>query len=244
MKAFILAAGLGSRLGDLTKNKPKALVQLNGQALLGRLINSLKSQGFDQFLVNIHHHGQMVIDYLEANQYFGVEIQVSDEKSELLDTGGAILKAREFFKGDDPVLIHNVDIISEVNLKEMLSYHLKNDALATLCVRKRDTDRSLIFDNKMVLKGWKNKKKNEYKWVDAPLSNYLSFAYSGIYFAGPEFPEHVRLTGKFSIIDAWLTMDEPVRIKGFLDESEKWFDLGTQEKIRIAATYLKSKGIG
>jgi NDP-sugar pyrophosphorylase family protein len=241
MKVFILAAGLGSRLGDLSKNRPKALVQLNGQALLGRLINYLKGQGFDHFLVNIHHHGQMVIDYLEEHQHFGVEIKISDERSELLDTGGAILKAREFFKGNDPVLIHNVDIISEVNLKEMLSYHLKNDALATLCVRKRDTDRSLIFDDKMVLKGWKNKKTNEYKWVDAPLSNYLSLAYSGIYYANPGFPDQLTLTGIFSIIDGWLSLVEPGHIKGFLDNSEKWFDLGTREKLQMAETYLKSR---
>ena len=240
MKAFILAAGLGSRLGDLTKNKPKALVQLNGQALLGRLIGHLKSQGFDHFLVNIHHYGHMVVDYLKNNHNFGVQIELSDERSLLLDTGGAILKARHFFEGNEPVLIHNVDIISEVNLKEMLSYHLKNNALATLCVRKRDTDRSLIFDDKMVLKGWKNKKTDEYKWVDTPLSNYLSLAYSGIYFANPGFPYQLTLTGKFSIIDGWLSLAEPGCIKGFLDNSEKWFDLGTKEKLQIAETYLKS----
>lgn len=244
MKAFILAAGLGSRLGDFTKNKPKALVQLNGQALLGRLIIQLKNQGFDQFLVNIHHHGQMVIDYLEAHQHFGVEIQISDERSGLADTGGAILKARQFFKGNKPVLIHNVDIISEVNLKEMLSFHIKNNAWATLCVRKRDTDRILIFDSKMILKGWKNKNTNEYKWVDMTLSNYLAFAYSGIYYANSDFPEHLTLTGKFSIIDGWLSMVEPDHIRGYLDNSEKWFDLGTPEKIRIATTYLKSQTIG
>jgi NDP-sugar pyrophosphorylase family protein len=244
MKAFILAAGLGSRLGELTKDKPKALVQLNGQALLGRLINYLKGQGFDHFLVNIHHHGQMVVDYLDSNHNFGVQIEISDERSELLDTGGAILKARHFFKGDAPVLIHNVDIISEVNLKKMLSYHLNNNALATLCVRKRDTDRSLIFDDKMVLKGWKNKKTDEYKWVAAPLSNYLSRAYSGIYFADPGFPDHLMHTGKFSIIDGWLSMDEPGRIGGYLDSSENWFDLGTPEKISMATTYLKSQNIG
>ncbi len=98
---------------------------------------------------------------------FDVQIEISDERSELLDTGGAILKARQFFKGNEPVLIHNVDIISEVNFKEMLSFHVKNDALATLCVRKRETDRSLIFDHEMILKGWMNKKTNEFKWVKA-----------------------------------------------------------------------------
>jgi NDP-sugar pyrophosphorylase family protein len=244
MKAFILAAGMGSRLGNHTKNKPKALVQINGQVLLGRLINHLRIQGFDQFLVNIHHHGKMVVDYLRINNNFGVQIDISDERSELLDTGGAILKAHKFFNGNDPVLIHNVDIISEVNLKEMLSFHFKNNALVTLSVRKRKTDRSLIFNHEMILKGWMNKKTNEYKWVDASLSYCMTLAYSGIYFAAPDFPDHLTRTGKFSIIDGWLSMDEPDRIRGYLDNSEKWFDLGTPEKISMAATYLKSQTIG
>jgi len=241
MKAFILAAGLGSRLGEFTKDMPKALVQLNGMALLGRLINYLKGQGFDHFLVNIHHHGQMVVDYLKNNNNFDVPIEISDERSELLDTGGAILKARHFFKGNQPVLIHNVDIISEVNLKKMLSHHLNNNALATLCLRRRDTDRSLVFDDKMILKGWKNKKTDEYKWVDAPLSNYLSLAYSGIYFADPGFPDQLTLNGNFSIIDGWLTLATPELIRGYMDSSENWFDLGTRDKLQIAETYLKSR---
>lgn len=244
MKAFILAAGLGSRLGQHTEKKPKALVQLDGQELLGRLINHLKKQGFNQFLINIHHHGQMVIDYLVENKHFDVQIEISDERSELLDTGGAILKASHFFKGDEPVLIHNVDIISEVNLKQVRSFHVKNDALATLCVRKRETDRSLIFDHEMIFKGWMNKKTNEFKWVKASFPDYLAFAFNGIYFAAPDFPEHLMLSGKFSIIDGWLTMAEPERISGYLDKSENWFDLGTPVKINMATTYLKSQTIG
>lgn len=244
MKAFILAAGLGSRLGDLTKDKPKALVQLNGEELLGRLINCLKNQGFDQFLINIHHHGQMVIDYLKANKQFGVEIQYSDERSELLDTGGAILKARHFFNSNEAVLIHNVDIISDVNFKEMLSFHIKNDALATLCIRKRETNRSLIFNHQMRLKGWMNKKTNEFKWVDSSLADYLTFAYSGVYFAAPEFPDYLSYTGKFSVIDGWLSIAKSKLINGYHDTSESWFDLGTPEKLSMAANYLKDQTIG
>ena len=239
MKAFILAAGLGSRLGELTTDKPKALVRINGKEILGTLINKLKKHGFDQFLINIHHHGQTVIDYLDKNDNFGVQIQLSDERLELLDTGGAILKARHFFQGNESVLVHNVDIVSEVNLKELLSFHTNNRALATLCVRRRNTDRNLIFNNEMTLKGWVNKKTQEFKWVESSFNNYLQYAYSGIYFASPTFPDKIELNGRFSIIEAWLSLAKSNLIKGFLDYSEHWFDLGTQEKLRNAESYLK-----
>ena len=241
MKAFILAAGLGSRLGELSKNKPKALIKINDKVLLGILITHLKHHGFNEFLINVHHHGQMVIDYLNENNHFGVQIYISDERDELLDTGGAIIKARDFLVGNAPILIHNVDIISEVDFTELLNYHLNNQSLASLCVRKRSSDRALIFNNKMELKGWMNKKTNKYKWAGSPLTNYSSFAFSGIYFVDPEFINKIKLTGKFSIIDAWLSIAGSNKIKAYLDSSENWFDLGTPEKIKLAESYLKTR---
>jgi NDP-sugar pyrophosphorylase family protein len=238
MKAFILAAGLGSRLGEYTTDKPKALVCLNGKEILGLLINKLKKIGFDHFLVNIHHHGQLIIDYLNENNNFGVQIQISDERAELLDTGGAIQKARGFFKGNEPVLVHNVDIVSDVNLTALLSTHNYNKSLATLCVRNRETDRKLVFNNEMILKGWMNNKTNEFKWVKSPIKNYNSYAYSGVYFASPVLPDLIEFNGKFSIIDAWLSLGRSNLIKGFLDSSENWFDLGTPERLKIAERYL------
>ena len=243
MKAFILAAGLGSRLGNYTTDKPKALVCLNGKEILGLLINKLIKYGFDQFLINIHHHGQQIIDYLEKNDHFGAQIQISDERSELLDTGGAILKARHFFQGTEPVLVHNVDIISEVNLKTVQLYHTKNDALVTLCVRERNTDRKLIFNKKMILEGWANKKSGEIKWVGSPSANHHSFAFSGLYFAAPQMPDLIESTGKFSIIDTWLALAKSNLIKGYLDGSENWFDLGTPERLNLAEKYLSTHGL-
>jgi len=241
MKAFILAAGLGTRLGELSKEIPKALITINGKELLGILITHLKDQGFNEFLVNVHHHGQMVIDYLNENNNFGVQIHISDERDELLDTGGAIIKTRDFFIGNEPILIHNVDIISEVDYAELLNYHLNNHSLVSLCVRKRNSDRALIFNDYMELKGWMNKKTNEYKWVGSPLTNYSSFAFSGIYLVNPEFINKIKLTGKFSIIDAWLSIAGSNIIKAYLDNSENWFDLGTMEKIKLAESYLKNR---
>jgi len=241
MKAFILAAGLGTRLGELSKEIPKALIKINGEELLGVLINHLKRKGYKEFLINVHHHSQMVLDYLTDNNNFDVQIHISDERDELLDTGGAVLKARDYFTGNIPVLIHNVDIISEVDYAELLNYHLKNQSLASLCVRKRNSDRALLFNDNMELKGWMNKKINKYKWVGSPLSNYSSFAFSGIYLVNPEFINKIKLTGKFSIIDAWLSIAGSIKIKAYLDNSENWFDLGTMEKIKLAESYLKNR---
>jgi len=241
MKAFILAAGLGTRLGELTKEIPKALVKINGEELLGILINHLKGNGYKEFLINVHHHAQMVINYLNKNNNFGVQIHISDERDELLDTGGAVLKASDYFTGKAPVLIHNVDIISEVDYPKLLNYHLKNQALASLCVRKRNSDRALLFNDNMELKGWMKKKTNEYKWVGSPLTNYSSFAFSGIYLVNPEFINKIKLTGNFSIIDAWLSIAGSNKIRAYLDSSENWFDLGTMEKIKLAESYLKNR---
>ena len=241
MKAFILAAGLGTRLGELSKKIPKALITINGKELLGILITHLKDQGFNEFLVNVHHHGQMVIDYLNENNNFGVNIQISDERDELLDTGGAIINASDFFIGNEQILIHNVDVISEVDYAELLKYHLNNHSLASLCVRRRNSNRALLFNDNMELKGWMNKKTNEYKWVGSPLINYSSFAFSGVYIVDPEFINKIKLTGKFSIIDAWLSIAGSNKIKAYLDNSENWFDLGTMEKIKLAESYLKNR---
>ena len=242
MKAFILAAGLGTRLGNLTKDKPKALVKVNGQEMLALTIKRLKENGYNEFIVNVHHYGNMVIDFLK-NSNFGVTIHISDERKQLLDTGGALLKATEHLKGDEPVLVHNVDVISKINFKELTTYHTRQKALATTCVRERQTDRMLIFDHQKQLKGWTNKKTGEFKWSIAPVSNYQIYAYSGIYIISPEFIRNIKQKGKFSIIDAWLDLAGRHKITGYLDQSEYWFDLGTPEKIKEAELYLKNKGL-
>ncbi|RLD45859.1 MAG: nucleotidyltransferase family protein [Bacteroidetes bacterium] len=241
MKAFILAAGLGTRLGSLTENKPKALVKVQGTEMLALTIQRLKSQGFTELIVNVHHYGQMVIDFLKKNDNFGVHIHISDERGQLLDTGGALLKARDYLMGEEPVLIHNVDVISEIDFKELLVRHTNDNALATLCVRNRNSDRTLIFDKHMELKGWTNKKSKEFKWASQPLTDYTAYAFSGIYVISPGFIHKIKLTGKFSIIDAWLSMAGQHKIKGYIDQSKHWFDLGTPDKIRQAELYLKNQ---
>ncbi len=243
-KAFILAAGMGTRLEDLTADKPKALVKVNGKPMIQRVIEELKEYGISEFMINIHHHGQQLIEFLDSKNNFNVAIQISDEQEELLDTGGAIAKAGSFFAGNDPVLVHNVDVISAINLKALFDYHIKTNAIATLCVRKRNSSRALLFDDDMLLTGWTNYKTKQFKWVDKPQTDFESFAFSGIFLVEPVFVQHLPMTGRFSIIDAWLKMAGNNKIAGYHDTSHSWFDLGTKEKIAEAEKHLKSNHIG
>jgi len=234
MKAIILAAGLGSRLKKITSNKPKALVEVNGKTMLELVIQNLKKQGVTNFLINIHHFGQSIINYLTLNNNFGVNITISDESNQLLDTGGAILKAQYFILGNEPVLVHNVDIISDVNISDLLNCHNKTGSIATLCVRKRDSGRGLLFNNNMHLVGWTNIEKHEFKWVNNVYDEYSLFAFSGIYMISPKFVEEIKQRGKFSIIDTWLEVAKKKYISGFIDSSDTWHDLGTVKKINLA----------
>lgn len=234
MKAIILAAGLGTRLKNITQNIPKALVEVNGKTMLEIAILNLKNQGFNNFLINIHHQGKSIIDFLSSKNNFGVNIIISDERDRLLDTGGAIFKAKKFIAGNEPVLVHNVDVISDVSIPSLFEYHKKNDAVATLCVRKRETQRFLLFNNSNNLIGWTNVKKKEFKWVDKSYSKYHYYAFSGIYVISPKFVELIKQTGKFSIIDSWLEIANNNIINAYVDISNQWHDLGTIEKINIA----------
>jgi len=234
MKAIILAAGLGTRLGKLTADKPKALIEFNGKTMLETVIQNLKQQGINKFLINIHHHGQSIISYLNENDNFGVNITISDEREQLLDTGGAILKASDFIKGDEPVLVHNVDIVSTIDIQELLEYHKGSNSVATLCIRKRKSGRGLLFNNAMQLTGWTNVDLHEFKWVNDNHDDYNMYAYSGIYMIAQEFTDLITQTGKFSIIDTWLEIAKTNKISGYIDKSATWHDLGTIEKINIA----------
>lgn len=238
-KAFIPAAGLGTRLGDLSKSKPKALVEVGGVSMLELTIERLKEIGIRKFIVNIHHFGDEIIDFIKQKSNFGVDLQISDERSELLDTGGAILKAASFLDGNEPILVHNVDVISEVNFKQLFEWHQKHKALVSLCIRKRESGRALLFDESMLLKGWANLQTKEFKWVNHPIDRYQSFAFNGIYLFDPSLIKKLPFRGKFSIIDAWLKLAKVEKIVGFHDQSPNWFDLGTPEKIKIAEAYLR-----
>ncbi len=228
---MILAAGKGTRLKHLTTDKPKALVEINGKPLLGILIEKLKGEGFDHILINIHHFGDLIINYILKNNNFGIKIEFSDERNMLLDTGGAILKAADFFSGNQPVLIHNVDIVSDIELKPLIETFNNSNDIAHLTVRKRQTNRYLLFDNNMYLTGWTNKTENRFKWVNNSAENFKEYAFSGIWAAKPEFVKNIPFSGAFSIIDVWLEMAKHHKLKGVVDNTSTWYDIGTPERI-------------
>ncbi len=234
MKAFILAAGLGSRLAPLTHTKPKALVEINGKPMLQHLTERLIQQGFDEILVNVHHFSRAVIDFLEKQHNFGVSVSISDESTQLLDTGGAILKAADFFKGNEPVLVHNVDVYTDMNFIKLMEQHQKSKAVVSPVVRNRHSTRKLLFDKNFFLAGWKHLQKNEVRWVHNPLKEVVERAYSGVYVASPQYPEMFDLKGSFSIIDQWLSMANRCVIRGVEYNKGLWFDLGSVAKIKEA----------
>ena len=164
---MIFAAGLGSRLKPLTDSMPKALVPIAGRPMLEHVILKLKASGFTEIVINIHHFGEQILDFLKANDNFGLTIHISDEREQLLDTGGGVRKACTFFEhSDEPFLVHNVDILSDVDLKELYDYHLQNGSVATLLASRRKTSRYLLFDTDRRLCGWINKDTGQVKPED------------------------------------------------------------------------------
>jgi NDP-sugar pyrophosphorylase family protein len=186
MKAMIFAAGLGTRLQNETVAKPKALVDVGGKPLLQHAIEKLKAEGIAEIVVNVHHFSELVISFIKQND-FGIPVHISDETEKLLDTGGGLKKAAGFFKGNEPVLVYNVDIISNIEISGLVSEHLKTGALVTLVVRNRETQRYFKFDTEKRLVGWINKKTGETK-VSNPehFDNATEMAYSGIHILNPK----------------------------------------------------------
>ena len=240
-KAMVLAAGRGTRLGELGVDTPKALVKVAGKPMIEWTLIRLRNEGIEHVLVNVHHHAEQIEQYLQRS-HPGLRIDISDERARLLDTGGALLHAKWFFHGTEPVLVHNADILSGVHLGNLEKYHRRNNAMATLCVRKRESGRALLFDREMQLVGWENRSTNSCRWVREPVKAFRRFAFSGIYLVNPAFVDKIALTGRFSIIDAWLEMAQSERIIAYEDLSESWFDLGTPEKLRQAEEALKRMG--
>jgi NDP-sugar pyrophosphorylase family protein len=233
MKAMIFAAGLGTRLYPLTKNIPKALVKIAGKTLLQRAIEKVSQSGFDEIVINVHHFGEQVINFLELNHNFGLNIQISDEREQLLDTGGAILKAAPLLQGPSPFLVYNVDVLSNLDLCGFYKAHIKNEGLATLCVRNRETSRYLSFDKAMMLTGWRNISTGEE--IIARNSTFTQlFAFSGIQIMNPKILDLITEKGKFSLIPLYLRLAADHKIFGFEDTSSLWMDLGKPGQIEIA----------
>lgn len=239
MKAMILAAGLGTRLKPLTDHCPKALLKAGPYTLLEFAIRKLKAAGFNELIINVHHHAPMIISYLKKNLNFGCEISISDESDQLLDTGGGIQKASWFFSDGQPFLVYNADIIGGLDLSALYAMHLQQQSLATLVVRRRETNRYLLFDQKLRLSGWENLKTGEQRMARAGSTSLIQLAFSGIHVINPEIFPLIRTKGRFSIIDTYLALAGNNLITGYLDESQLWADAGKPESLKQAGEIAK-----
>jgi NDP-sugar pyrophosphorylase family protein len=228
---MIFAAGTGTRLYPLTKDKPKALVEFRGKTLLENCITYLNSFGIKELVINVHHFADKLCDYLEKNENFGLSISISDERTELLETGGGLKKASQNFGPNEDFLVCNVDILTDLNLSELIHQHKANDALATLAVRKRDTSRYLLFNPKMELAGWTNKKTGEVKMSRPSERKLMPFAFSGIHVINSSIFDLIEENGKFSIIDLYLRLATNHKIMAYDHSHGYWFDMGKPENL-------------
>jgi NDP-sugar pyrophosphorylase family protein len=238
MKAMILAAGLGTRLQPLTLTRPKALVEIKGIPMLELIICKLINEGFDEIIINVHHFVGQIIDFLKAHNQFGISISISDESDLLLDTGGGILKARDFFNDGKPFLIHNVDILSDINLRELYEFHVLNRSLATLAVKDRKTSRSLLVNTDQELCGWKNNQTGQTIISKGEETDLTPIAFSAIHVMSPDIFPMISERGVFSIMDVYLSLAKSQRILTWRHDQNFWFDIGRIENLKEAEKYL------
>jgi MurNAc alpha-1-phosphate uridylyltransferase len=232
MKAMIFAAGLGTRLKPFTDSHPKALAIINGKTLLERNIRYLQQFGIHKVIVNVHHFADQVEQVLNDNKGFGSEIAISDERQLLLDTGGGLKNASWFFDWGRPVVVMNVDVLTNLDLNKMITAHEANDVITTLAVMKRSSSRQLLFDDHMHLCGWTNNTTNEERIVREAKSLH-PFAFSGIQVISPRIMD-MPFSGKFSIIDTYLHFARTHFIKGFDHTGDKFIDVGKPGSIEQA----------
>lgn len=241
MQAFILAAGLGTRLRPITDNLPKALVKVAGKPLLQWNIEKLKAAGCTHIVINVHHFPDLIREFIQVNNNFGIRISVSDESDRILDTGGGLLKAARFFNPEEVIIAHNVDIISQLNLHNLIAYHNEHKALATLVVRNRSTQRYLIFNKNMRFTGWINRATSEIKPPTLQLKNrHKQLAFSGIHIINPKIFDKIKQSGKFSIIDTYIDLTGNNKIIGFEDTTDLWLDVGKYEELAEAEKVMKN----
>jgi len=243
MKAMILAAGLGTRLRPLTDDRPKALVEIGDRTLLEITLHRLRAFGIHEVIINTHHFADMIAAYLKANHDFGMRIEISREET-LLDTGGGLKKASSFFledssRLDEPLILHNVDVISTIDLGRMVGFHVENHALATLAVQERETFRYLLFDEQFQLCGRQSEEKTE---LIHPLARPQARGFCGIHVISARIFSMMVEDGVFSIIPCYLRLAEQgERILGFRADKYYWRDLGRRENVAQAAQDLKQK---
>jgi NDP-sugar pyrophosphorylase family protein len=247
MKAMILAAGLGTRLRPLTDNQPKALVEVAGRTMLEITLARLRSYDIREVIINVHHFADMILEYLKANDNFGMRIEVSREE-DLLDTGGGLKKAAYFFLGDPhgserPFILHNVDVISTIDLRRMVQFHTENQALATLAVQDRETSRYLLFDEQLQLCGRRSGHDQKNEFVRSS-QQAQPLAFSGIHVVSPRLFTMMIEEGVFSIITSYLRLAaQGESILAFRADEYYWRDVGRPGNVLQTAEDLQQEAL-
>jgi MurNAc alpha-1-phosphate uridylyltransferase len=236
MKAMILAAGKGTRLGSLTENMPKVLIDINGKSLLRLAVEKCASHGFDDLIINVHHFADMVEEEIERLRKLSYRITVSDEREKILDTGGGLFKARHFFDRE-PFLLYNADIITGFDLSKLLDYHNTDKSLATLLVRHREGKRFFLVNREGLLKGWCNKTTGE-RIISGDTDEKLTeIAFSSIHIIDPEIFNYMS-EGVYSMTALYLKLASDYRISTLLDDNGYWFNTGTPEILEEVRKFL------
>ena len=234
MKAMIFAAGLGTRLKPFTNHCPKALVEVNDKTLLEHSIRYLQRFNIYEVIINVHHFAAMIEDTIKDNGGFGSDITISDERAELLETGGGLKKAAPFFDGEEAFVVMNVDVLTNLDLWKMIPAHFDNNAIGTLAVMKRDSSRQFLFDSDMTLCGWRNNNTGDERisQIRTPLHQY---AFSGVQILSDTVLKNIPFEGKFSLIDLYLFLAKSQIIKGYDHSGNIFLDVGKPESIEKAA---------
>ncbi len=244
MKAMIFAAGLGSRFKPWTDHHPKALAMVNGKSLLQRNIEYLQQYGITDVVVNVHHFADQIIEAVERNKGWGSNVVISDERDEVLETGGGLLKAKHLLEGDEPFVTINVDILTNLNLHDLLAYHQQHKPLVSFAVTNRKTARNFLFDDAGKLCGWRNVTTGEEKgpvlsYAEDEKEKLIEKAYSCVVVFEPRFFSLVKQTGKFSLTEPYLDLASEHTILGYDHSGDVLVDVGKLESVAVAEAYFK-----
>ncbi|MFN8209280.1 MAG: nucleotidyltransferase family protein [Bacteroidales bacterium] len=234
MKAMVFAAGYGTRLKPLTDKLPKALVPLLGKPMIGWVIDRLKLAGVDEIIINVHYLADQLEAYCREMNNFGIRICFSDERERILDTGGGLCQASWFFDDGQPFFVYNTDVISSVDLNELLETHRRSGNLATLAVKHRPASRNLIVDKQDHLAGWRDNRTGEEIWVNKPVPQGDMVAFSGIQVINPEIFGFIVEKGVFPLIPLYLRLAKDHAVGVVRHDQDLWFDLGNSKSLREA----------
>jgi NDP-sugar pyrophosphorylase family protein len=237
MKAMIFTSGLQDKLLPQSAEKPRALLEINGEPLLGMLIRRLADCGFTEILLNVHHFVNPITEFLEEKKFPGVRIEISVETDLLLDTGTLFQNVEWFFDDRQPFLVYNLEILSDINLNNLFNYHVNAGALATLAVRTRESQRYLLFNEEMELRGWQNIVTNEF-YGPGPGTYLKPFAFNRIQVVNPSIFRLITSGNILSLVELYLGLASEYPIQGYIDDDSIWMDLGKKEGIVEAERFF------